>query len=112
MITVIIKRHSGSITGFEAFGHAYSGEAGNDLICAAVSAILQTARLGLSEYLKISMGVSIEEGEDNEMLVVLEREIAPELREKADIILETMRLGLVSAALNGSQYLKIVETEV
>lgn len=112
MITVILKRRSGSITSFEAFGHAHSGEAGNDVVCAAVSAILQTAQLGLSEYLKLPIGVSIDEGEDNEMLVLLEREIAPELREKADIILETMRLGLMSVALNGSQYLKIVETEV
>jgi len=112
MITVIIKSQSGSIAGFEAFGHAYSGEAGHDVICAAVSAILQTAYLGLSELLKLPVGVSIDEGEDNEMLLVLEHDLAPELREKADIILNTMRLGLLSAALNGSEYLKIVETEV
>jgi uncharacterized protein YsxB (DUF464 family) len=36
--------------GFDAFGHTDFDEYGQDIVCAAVSAILQAARLGLEHY--------------------------------------------------------------
>jgi uncharacterized protein len=36
--------------GFSARGHAEFGEYGEDIVCAAVSAILQAARIGLEHY--------------------------------------------------------------
>ena len=45
-----------------ARGHANFAEAGEDIICAAVSAILQAARLGLESYAKIELDVAQSEG--------------------------------------------------
>ena len=40
----------GRFAGFAARGHADFAEFGQDIVCAAVSAILQAARLGLEHY--------------------------------------------------------------
>jgi uncharacterized protein YsxB (DUF464 family) len=46
-----------------AQGHALAGDPGEDLVCAAVSAIVQAARLGLEDYAKIALEVSQESGD-------------------------------------------------
>ncbi len=45
-----------------ANGHAGWADAGDDIVCAAVSAILQAARLGLEEYAKIPLDVDQHSG--------------------------------------------------
>ncbi len=50
-------------TGFAARGHADFADHGSDIVCAAVSAILQAARLGLSEYAHADVAIAQEPGE-------------------------------------------------
>jgi uncharacterized protein YsxB (DUF464 family) len=45
-----------------ALGHAAFAQHGQDVICAAVSAILQAARLGLEEYARIGVSARQEPG--------------------------------------------------
>ena len=45
-----------------ATGHAEFAEHGEDIVCAAVSAILQSARLGLESYARIPLDVRQESG--------------------------------------------------
>jgi len=59
MIEVSIRSRNGEMEIY-AVGHANSGPVGQDIVCAAVSAIMQTAALGLQavaeqypEYIKI-----------------------------------------------------------
>jgi len=40
-----------------AKGHAGAGEHGEDIVCAAVSAIVQAARLGLESYARVELDV-------------------------------------------------------
>ncbi len=46
-----------------ASGHALAGEYGEDVVCAAVSAILQAARLGLEQYAKVPLDAAQASGE-------------------------------------------------
>jgi uncharacterized protein YsxB (DUF464 family) len=46
-----------------ARGHAKSAPHGEDVVCAAVSAILQAARLGLEEHVKLDVEVVQRSGE-------------------------------------------------
>jgi uncharacterized protein YsxB (DUF464 family) len=46
----IFRDGDGRFAGFAARGHADFAEYGQDIVCAAVSAILQAARLGLEHY--------------------------------------------------------------
>ncbi|MDE2482188.1 MAG: ribosomal-processing cysteine protease Prp [bacterium] len=48
---------------FCASGHAAFAEHGEDIVCAAVSAILQAARLGLEAHAKIAIDVTQRSGE-------------------------------------------------
>lgn len=49
--------------GLRASGHADFAEYGEDIVCAAVSAILQAARLGLTEYARLDVRARQEPGE-------------------------------------------------
>lgn len=51
MVKVWLVKCPGGILGFRVQGHAGFGEYGKDIVCAGVSAITQTAVLGLRELL-------------------------------------------------------------
>lgn len=53
------KRHCA----IAARGHAESAPHGEDLVCAAASAILQAARLGLEEHARVNLSVAQRPGE-------------------------------------------------
>ncbi len=64
MLTVTFNRDSRQrLSSIFASGHANAGEYGEDIVCAAVSAILQAARLGLEAYAKIDAGALQSSGE-------------------------------------------------
>lgn len=90
MITVDVYRaEDGSIRGFRAKGHAGYAEHGADIVCAAVSAITQTAALGLLEHLKTPVKLKQAPG-------LLECWLSSSERASggAQAVLETMLLGL------------------
>lgn len=109
MTEVCIFRSRGSIVGFQAKGHTGYAEEGNDIVCSAVSALTQSAVLGITELLKLNAAVSVHKGD---LYCMLEENIRSGDLESAQLILETMRLGLESVSDNYDRYLKIVEKEV
>jgi uncharacterized protein YsxB (DUF464 family) len=59
LITVRIRKDSrGRLSSFLATGHAGWASNGNDVVCAAVSTVLQTAWLGLDEVAKVRVAGS------------------------------------------------------
>jgi uncharacterized protein YsxB (DUF464 family) len=54
---------AGRLSGFSARGHADFAEHGQDIVCAAVSAILQAARLGLELHCTIKPEAEQQAGE-------------------------------------------------
>ncbi len=64
MLEVIFFRDSQErLSSVFAHGHAEFGEHGTDVVCAAVSAILQALRLGLEAYAGIGLDAGQESGE-------------------------------------------------
>ena len=64
MLEVIFYRDSRDrLSSVFARGHAAFADHGEDVVCAAVSAILQTARLGLETYASIPLESTQEPGE-------------------------------------------------
>ncbi|MCK8828218.1 ribosomal-processing cysteine protease Prp [Natroniella acetigena] len=103
MITINIERDQvGNIVEFFVEGHADYAPSGEDIICAAVSAILQTAVFGLINYLKLNPEVEVEDGW---LSCKLESKIAQDVEVKA--ILETMVAGLEETEKSYSQYIEI-----
>jgi len=107
MTTVTIWRdQQKSITAFCAAGHSDdASESGQDIYCAAISAIVQTACIGLSDYIGAELKLAIEDG-------WLRCEFAdPQFSqsEGCKAILETMLLGLRSFMTEYPGYLEIIE---
>jgi uncharacterized protein YsxB (DUF464 family) len=87
MVRVTLSKNA-----FHVRGHAQFAEVGQDIVCAGVSAIAQTALLGLSGNLTAPVRVDGGDGWMRVVLPPLEQEDAG----KAAVILDTMRRGLVA----------------
>ena len=109
MTRVTIFRENGRIAGFSAKGHTGFGDAGEDIVCSAVSAVTQTTLLGITEVLKLPAAVEVEDGF---LSCMLEKGVGDAVWQKAELIFETMAVGLRSIADTYSDYLKIIEREV
>lgn len=106
-ITVWSKR--GRLVGFDAIGHTGYAEAGEDIVCAAVSAITQTAVIGITEVLKAPCALDISDGE---LHLMLGKTVKGKQFEQAELILGTMLAGLRSIETDYSDYLKLEKREV
>lgn len=108
MVKVLISRTpQGHIRAFQVKGHAAWGSYGNDIVCAAVSVLTQTAIIGMEEYLGLRLQLRKRTGFLSCSILGSrgkERELAA--------ILETMVYGLRSIALDYPDNVSIVEEEV
>ena len=75
------------ISGFQVMGHSGTAARGQDIICAGVSSLAQTALLGIGEHLHREMDYSVGSGR-----LCMKLRGAPDALTEA--ILETMLLGL------------------
>ncbi|QGU00035.1 putative ribosomal protein [Candidatus Syntrophocurvum alkaliphilum] len=105
MIQVTITYNNDKINSFKVTGHAGYAEQGEDIYCAGVSAITQTALIGLIKHLPVEPIYKIENGflECNLPVNLVKEDI-----EKAQIILSTMELGLISLQDSYSDYVEVV----
>ncbi len=53
MIIVTIEKDNGAITSVEGVGHSGYAPAGEDVVCAGVSALIQALALGMSDIAKV-----------------------------------------------------------
>lgn len=103
MITVSIFRDNGQhIIKIHVKGHSGSAKRGKDIICAGVSALTQSALLGLAQYLRRDLSWQADEG-------LLSMELRDQPDSQTDAVLETMLLGLREIAKIEPEYLRIVE---
>ncbi len=87
MTTVTIQKNGeGSIVRFQVDGHTGFAPAGEDIVCAALSSVTWTVMNGLENVLHIPITYQVEEGFSECSLP----ELSPEMREKADILLNSM----------------------
>ncbi|MCK8815880.1 ribosomal-processing cysteine protease Prp [Natroniella sulfidigena] len=103
MIVINIERNqAGNIVEFFVEGHADYAPSGEDIICAAVSAILQTAVFGLTNYLELTPEVEVKDGW---LSCKIDSKMAQDVEVKA--ILETMVAGLEETEKSYSEYIEI-----
>ena len=103
MITVNIFRDSRQqIFKFHVNGHSGSAKRGKDIICAGVSALTQSALLGVAHYLRRDISWQADEG-------LLSMELRDQPDSQTSAIFETMLLGLREIAKIEPEYLHIIE---
>lgn len=107
MICVSLKQNKqGDIFWFEVKGHSGQAPAGNDIVCAGVSAIVQTALIGLEEVAEVKNAYTLADG-FVECQLPLEN-ISSEKKHCAAVILKTMRLGIESIAEQYPEFVRIL----
>ena len=117
MITVrIFKDSDGSVRGFRASGHAGLAQSGRDVVCAAVSVLLQNTVNSIETFTQDEISYSADEG-------FLEFLISGKVSDESSLLLNSMVLGLESieeSAVSstgtknnkGRRYLQILTEEV
>lgn len=105
----IERDENGCMTGYEVTGHSGFASSGEDIVCAAISAIVQTAALGFSEVLGLPAEHRMEDGYFALKLPLIEDRV---LREKADVIGDTMLTGLRNLESAYGSFMTILDREV
>ncbi|HBG75712.1 ribosomal-processing cysteine protease Prp [Eubacteriales bacterium mix99] len=110
MIRVFVQYgQDGLIREFAVKGHAGHGEAGRDIVCAAVSAVAQTAVIGLTDVVGICPKMVQKDGL---LHCILPDGMSEREQAMAGTVLRTMFAGLKSIKCGYPNLLSIVEREV
>ena len=99
MIEISLHCRGTYLTGFDISGHAGYSEEGSDIVCAAVSALAQTALLGLMEYLPRDVQYDMDDG--------LMRVMITKPCDASQHILHTLELGLKEIARQYDEYVTL-----
>ncbi|HHT48851.1 MAG TPA: ribosomal-processing cysteine protease Prp [Firmicutes bacterium] len=111
MTLVQVLRSGGRLVGFKAKGHTGYAQAGQDIVCAGVSTLIQTAVLGLQELAGLDLEIKQEQKSGFFSCFIVTTDDETKLA-KADLILNLMYLGLQQIALDYQKYVQIVLKEV
>lgn len=112
MVKIKIKRnHLGQVLTFYAEGHTGMAEHGSDIVCAAISAVMQTALLGLGEHVHLKKRLNYHIDEDGWLYCQLPQDLTVTEQVRSEAIIETMIVGLKSIQSEYQNYL-VVEEEV
>lgn len=106
MTTVKVVKREGHIAAVEATGHSDFAEHGSDIVCAALSSVIQTAIMGLEKVAKIkdfSYYIADEAGS----LKIETGDLSAEERHDADVILGTMLCGVSDLAEGYPRFIKL-----
>lgn len=106
MTDIKITKQGNSIVEVVASGHTGFGEAGEDIVCAGVSTLLQSALLGLLQVVGINVKFSVNE-ETGSLRFTLPQNLTSSERHDADIVLGTMLCGLQDFYTEYSDYINL-----
>lgn len=106
MTRVKFFRSDKGIKGFQANGHAGFAAYGEDIVCAAISALTQAAVLGLQEVVGINPDVDIQDGY---LRCCLPEHLGMSQWQDSQVILATLYRGLKAIAEEYGDFLQIEE---
>ncbi|QEK12036.1 ribosomal-processing cysteine protease Prp [Crassaminicella thermophila] len=110
MIKIHIYRdQEKNIMQYSVEGHANAAEYGSDIVCASISILTQTTMLALYELLSIDIAYEIEDGW---LYCKLPDNLSNDIREKANLILDTMIIGIKGTQGMYQEYIEFYDEEV
>ncbi len=98
----IVRDVDQAIVEFKVTGHANTAPHGQDIVCAGISALTQTAVLGLERQLKRKVHIEIAHGK-------LKMNLLDNPDALTDAILETMLIGLTEIGNINPKSVRILE---
>lgn len=106
MTTVEIVRRNRHIESVVSDGHTDYGEEGEDIVCAALSSVIQTAALGLFRVAGIK-DVAIDRNDKQARFAIRLGDLDEKDRAAADLILDTMLCGIADLHEGFSKFIKL-----
>lgn len=107
MITINIKRNDkNEIISFSLEGHAGFAESGNDIVCAAVSAITNMIIIGFE---KLDIVPSFKKNDGGYLSFDLPRDLSEDQSEKIQYLLACMTEEFMDIQKNYNKYVKVNE---
>ena len=102
MIKVEIFKKNGKISGYEVTGHSGTANRGEDIVCAGVSALAQSALWGIGEYLHREVDYEVASGK-------LSMKLKGDPDDLTEAVLQPMLFGLTEIAKISPQAVRINE---
>ena len=93
MTKITVFKKNNEITEVVCDGHTFYGEKGEDIVCAALSSVVQTAALGLMTVAGVNLDFERDE-ERGYLRMTLPENLNEEQRMKSSVILDTMLMGV------------------
>ena len=109
MINVIVIKEKQTIKTIEATGHSGYAEHGADIVCSAVSTLMETLANGLTEVVKAKAKVVVDE-EIPHLSVTLTEEDQEKCK-YAQVLMQATLLGIKGVADGYSKFIKIKEKQ-
>ena len=109
MINVIVIKEKQTIKTIEATGHSGYADLGQDIVCSAVSTLLETLANGLTEVVKAQVKVVVDENIPH--LSVTLNEPDKEKCKYAQVLMQSTLLGIKGVAQEFSKFIKIKEKQ-
>ena len=105
MINVIVIKENQTIKTIEATGHSGYAEEGQDIVCSAVSTLMETLANGLTEIVKANAIVKVDA--EIPVLSVTLNETDKEKCKLAQVLMSSTLLGLKGVSSGFSKFIKI-----
>lgn len=109
----IFRNKNGDILKYKVSGHADFDDYGKDILCAAISVLTQTTILALNKVCKINendIKFCIDE-KTGYLEVAISENLKQNIRNSANIVLETMVVGLEDLATQYPKHINLIEKE-
>ena len=106
MTKITVSRQNNSIIQVECKGHANYAKNSEDIVCAAVSTLVQTAMLGLMNVAKVKLDYT-KDDDQGYLKFEIKGDLDKEKRHECDMILETMVEGIKDLESGFSKYIKL-----
>ncbi|SHJ46773.1 hypothetical protein SAMN02745248_00214 [Hathewaya proteolytica DSM 3090] len=110
MITAKFFKREDKILGFQISGHAGYAECGHDIVCSAVSTLGYTFLNGITDVLSIKPEYEIKD--DDGFMRMSFKDSSKEDIIKAQVLMQTMLLGMENLKILYGDYIKVVKEEV
>ncbi len=108
MIEVIIRKNkAGKYIGFNVSGHAGYAQSGHDIVCAATSALVINTVNSIETLTETQSNVSFEEKTG-----IINLDFKSDLCIKAEVLMDSLVLGLKAIREDNEKYIKISIKEV
>ncbi len=105
MIRVQVVKEQGRYQSFSIDGHAGYAEAGEDIVCAAVSALVINAINSIEEFTEDAFTCDCQDG------MIRNWEFTSEVSKETELLMDSLMLGLSSVQKSyGEKYLGIEKT--